>query len=26
VPTAGGLRVFFGRSAGDATRDLLRLE
>jgi len=26
VPTAGGLRVFFGRGAGDATRDLLRLE
>jgi len=26
VPTAGGLRVFFGRGAGDATRDLLGLE
>lgn len=26
VPTAAGLRVFFGRGAGDATRDLLRLE
>jgi outer membrane protein assembly factor BamB len=26
VPNSGGLRVFFGRGAGDATRDLLRLE
>jgi outer membrane protein assembly factor BamB len=25
VPTTGGLRVFFGRGAGDATRDLMLL-